>query len=103
MAAFLEDDWSVVLLQRRLHRRIEQWRRDPRTLVTWVGEPGPTRRRPHVRGVRADAYARYRQWFEDHPQSPERGPGGRTDFKFYVLTDGVEVTRESLAGDPDGR
>ena len=50
MAAFLEDDWSIVLVQRRLHRRIEQWERDRRTLVTWVGEPdaASTNEHPHV-------------------------------------------------------
>jgi hypothetical protein len=50
MAAFLEDDWSVVLVQRRLHRRVAQWQRDPRTLVTWVGEPdsASTNECPHV-------------------------------------------------------
>lgn len=47
-----------------------------------------------------NAYTRYRQWFEDNPLPPERGPGGRTDFKFYVITDSVTVTRDSLpAGD----
>jgi hypothetical protein len=50
MVAFLEDDWSVSLVQRRVHRRLAQWRRDPRTLVTWVGSPaaGATNERPHV-------------------------------------------------------
>jgi hypothetical protein len=50
MTAFLEDDWSVVLVQRRLHRRIEQWQRDPRTLVTWAGDPDATstNEHPHV-------------------------------------------------------
>jgi len=44
-----------------------------------------------------DAYTRYREWFTDHPIPAERGPGGRTDFKFYVLAESTEVTRESLA------
>ena len=50
MTAFLEEDWSVSLVQRRQHRRIGQWRRDPRTLVTWVGAPAPGagNERPHV-------------------------------------------------------
>jgi len=50
MAAFLHDDWTVALVQRRVHRRLQQWRRDPRTLVTWVGEPAPgsTNEHPHV-------------------------------------------------------
>jgi hypothetical protein len=50
MTAFLEPDWSVSLVQRATHRRLDQWRRDPRTLVTWVGTPAPgaTNERPHV-------------------------------------------------------
>ncbi|SCE66565.1 hypothetical protein GA0070607_0134 [Micromonospora coriariae] len=50
MTAFLEPDWSVSLVQRAGHRRLEQWRRDPHTLVTWVGSPAPgaTNERPHV-------------------------------------------------------
>jgi hypothetical protein len=41
-----------------------------------------------------DAYADYLQWFADNPIPPERGPAGRTDFRFYVLTDSVEATRD---------
>lgn len=50
MTAFLADDWSVNLVQRASHARIAQWRRNPRTLVTWVGEPSATIRNdaPHV-------------------------------------------------------
>jgi hypothetical protein len=50
MTAFLEPDWSVSLVQRAGHRRLEQWRRDRHTLVTWVGTPalGATNERPHV-------------------------------------------------------
>lgn len=46
-----------------------------------------------------DAYRRYRAWFEAHPLDPARGPGGRTDFVFYVLTEAVEVTRENWSED----
>ncbi|WFE36336.1 hypothetical protein [Micromonospora sp. WMMD975] len=50
MTAFLEPDWSVSLVQRAGHRRLDQWRRDPHTLVCWVGAPAPgaTNERPHV-------------------------------------------------------
>ncbi|MEQ4299976.1 hypothetical protein ABNF97_01065 [Plantactinospora sp. B6F1] len=50
MTAFLGDDWSVSLVQRRGHRRLGQWRRNPHTLVSWVGAaaPGATNERPHV-------------------------------------------------------
>ena len=41
-----------------------------------------------------DAYQRYLTWFEENPIPPERGPAGRTDFRFYVLTDSVEATRD---------
>ena len=41
-----------------------------------------------------DAYERYHQWFEDNPIPPERGPAGRTTFRFYVLADSVEATRD---------
>lgn len=40
-----------------------------------------------------DAYERYLQWFEENPIPPERGPAGRTQFRFYVLTDSVQAER----------
>jgi len=40
-----------------------------------------------------DAYERYLEWFRDNPIPPERGPAGRTNFLFYVLTDSAEATR----------
>ncbi len=50
MTAFLQEDWSVATVQRRLHRRLDQWRRNPRTEVVWIGtpRPGATNERPHV-------------------------------------------------------
>ena len=39
------------------------------------------------------AYQRYLEWFELHPIPAERGPAGRTDFRFYVVAESVEVTR----------
>lgn len=39
------------------------------------------------------AYARYLDWFQNHPIPTERGPAGRTDFKFYLVTESTEVTR----------
>lgn len=50
MTAFLEDDWSVSLVQRRVHARIAQMKRNDHALVTWVGTPAPdaTNERPHV-------------------------------------------------------
>jgi hypothetical protein len=50
MTAFLEDDWSVSLVQRRSHARLSQLRRLPRALVLWVGSPaaGASNERPHV-------------------------------------------------------
>ncbi len=46
------------------------------------------------------AYERYQAWFQAHPIPKERGPAGRTAFRFYVLADSVEVTRD-LAVVPD--
>lgn len=43
------------------------------------------------------AYRAYREWFTDHPIPVDRGPAGRTRFKFYVTATPTEVTRESLA------
>ena len=42
-----------------------------------------------------DAYEKYLEWFKEHPIPPERGPAGRTNFRFYVLTDSVEATRNA--------
>jgi hypothetical protein len=42
------------------------------------------------------AYTRYRDWFADHPIPAERGPAGRTDFRFYVIAESTEVTRGSV-------
>lgn len=43
------------------------------------------------------AYRAYREWFKDHPIPLDRGPAGRTRFKFYVTATPTEVTRESLS------
>jgi hypothetical protein len=40
-----------------------------------------------------DAYQRYLEWFDANPIPAERGPAGRTAFKFYVVTESTEVTR----------
>ncbi len=40
------------------------------------------------------AYQEYLEWFEQNPIPPERGPAGRTSFRFYVLTDSVEAGRD---------
>lgn len=39
------------------------------------------------------AYQRYLDWFTDHPLPTERGPVDRTDFKFYLVSESIEVTR----------
>jgi hypothetical protein len=38
-SAFLNDDWTVDLVQRRTHRRLDQLRLDRRALVLWSGAP----------------------------------------------------------------
>ena len=40
-----------------------------------------------------EAYRQYRAWFEEHPIPPERGVGGRSDFKFYVLCESETISR----------
>lgn len=42
------------------------------------------------------AYEKYLEWFRDNPIPIERSPAGRSDFRFYVLCDVVDATRESL-------
>lgn len=44
------------------------------------------------------AYQRYRDWFDEHPIPVERGPQGRTAFRFYVVTDSVSVDRSQPLG-----
>lgn len=39
------------------------------------------------------ALERYREWFEEHPIPDDRGPAGRSDFRFYVICDVEVVTR----------
>jgi hypothetical protein len=50
MVAPIDDDFTVWLVQRKVHKRIGQWRRNPRTEVLWVGTPAPGSRNdsPHV-------------------------------------------------------
>jgi hypothetical protein len=43
------------------------------------------------------AYEAYQKWWEEHPIPAERGPAGRTDFRFYVLGESRVVERESLS------
>ncbi|HEX5493709.1 MAG TPA: pyridoxamine 5'-phosphate oxidase family protein [Mycobacteriales bacterium] len=50
MGAPVNEDWSVDLVQRRVHRRLGQLRANPRLEITWVGPPAPgsVNDRPHV-------------------------------------------------------
>ncbi len=50
MGALLNSDWTVDLVQRRVHRRIGQLSRNPRMEIVWCGPPTPdsTNDRPHV-------------------------------------------------------
>ena len=47
-----------------------------------------------------DAYQAYLDWFAENPLPPERGPGGRTDFKFYLVTESTTVTRQPASPGP---
>lgn len=42
-----------------------------------------------------EAYQSYLEWFAEHPVPAERGPGGRTAFKFYVVVGSREVSRDA--------
>ena len=50
MAAPINDDWSVDLIQRKIHHRIDQLRRHALMEIVWVSEPALTsiNDRPHV-------------------------------------------------------
>jgi len=50
VVASINEDWTVDLVQRSVHARIGQWRRDPRTEIIWSGSPHRSNRnlRPHV-------------------------------------------------------
>lgn len=41
-----------------------------------------------------EAYDNYLRWFENNPIPVERSPAGRSEFKFYVLTEVTEAVRE---------
>jgi hypothetical protein len=43
-----------------------------------------------------EAYSSYLEWFSEHPLAAERGPGGRTDFRFYLVADSVTVDRSNM-------
>jgi hypothetical protein len=50
MVAVCNDDWTVDLVQRNVHRRMEHVRRNPRMEIVWAGPPRPdsVNDRPHV-------------------------------------------------------
>ncbi|MCS7002086.1 MAG: EthD domain-containing protein, partial [Dehalococcoidia bacterium] len=58
-----------------------------------VGESLPLYRIAELHFASIEAYRQYRAWFADHPIPVERGPQGRTDFKFYLLCAVTEATR----------
>ena len=50
MVAPIQPDWSVVLVQRSVHKRLEQMKNNPHVEIVWVGTsvPGSVNDRPHV-------------------------------------------------------
>jgi hypothetical protein len=50
LVAPVQEDWSVILVQRNVHRRLRQLERDPHVEITWVGEPAESsvNDQPHV-------------------------------------------------------
>ena len=66
---------------------------------TLAGTPSTDLREPFYRVVELhfadrDAYDNYLEWFEMNPIEPERGPEGRTDTRFCVLTEGATIDRD---------
>lgn len=49
------------------------------------------------------AYQAYLEWFDDHPIPIERGPAGRTAFRFYVVAEPTVVDRSNVARPIDSR
>lgn len=47
MGAPINDDWSVDLVQRRVHRRLAQLARNPRLEIVWTGPAAPNSRNDH--------------------------------------------------------
>jgi hypothetical protein len=47
MGAPIDEDFTVWLVQRKVHKRIGQWQRNPRTEILWVGAPAPGSRNDH--------------------------------------------------------
>ena len=50
MAAPVDEDFTISLVQRKVHKRVLHWQRNPRSEVLWVGTPAPGSRNdsPHV-------------------------------------------------------
>lgn len=78
MVAPVNPDWSVDLVQRAVHRRLGQIRRDPHVEVVWVGDPLPdsVNDRPHVYDFGLDVprvvFLRGLARVMDHPWTLER-------------------------------
>lgn len=121
MTAFLDDDWGVATVQRRLHRRIGQWQRRPHTGVVWVGTPqdGAANERPHVFdlgllpprvvSIRGDARLMPAAWTEQvyrraasaqraagHDRAPLRSPAEVAEELVGVLIRPVRVRLEGF-------
>lgn len=46
------------------------------------------------------AYERYLEWFREHPIPAQRGPRGRTAFRFYLLADSFEASHDEIMAPP---
>lgn len=99
MGAPIADDWSVTLIQRNVHKRIGQLRRNPKLEIIWTAPPAPdsVNDRPHVydfglavprvvflRGVAEplgpeEAVARFRRQTALHLARGQRGAPERSD------------------------
>lgn len=47
MGVTLKADWTAILVQRRVHRRLGQLRRNPKLEIIWTGTPAPGSRNDH--------------------------------------------------------
>ena len=122
--AFLGADWSVALVHRRTHARLQQVVRTPRVLVVWVGTPADaaSNDRPHVfdvgrlppravmvRGTAAVADATWTETTYRHRLEAQRAAGHRrapvrTPQEVATELVGVRVTpyRVRLEGFGEG-
>jgi len=48
------------------------------------------------------SFRRAVEWREAHPVAPERGPAGKTAFRFYVVCESEEISFDDGSGNDHG-